>query len=266
MITKVEAIVLRKMDFRESSRILTLFTREYGTMAVIVKGARRWYSKFGSSLEPMSHISAVIYKKESRELQLLTDAELIDGFPGIQQRFESLFLSLSVIELTAMVTRHQEKNEQLFDLLLETLGAMQSATNSLIRLFYFFEVRLIGILGFSPSLSGCAGCSRSLKLLEDDGENIVYFDHDRGNYQCRKCMPLPVPEQETGIGILRLWEHFAESDVKYVIASGSLDEKPQAALDRLLATYIDVHVPDSRGLRAKRMFDMMQSENGSNNS
>jgi DNA repair protein RecO (recombination protein O) len=263
MITKVEAVVLRKMDFRESSRILTLFTREYGTIAAIVKGARSSYRKFGSSLEPMSHISAVIYKKESRELQLLTDAELIEGFPGIQQRFESLFLSLSVIELTAMVTRHQEKNEQLFDLLLETLRAMESATNSLIRLFYFFEVRLIGILGFSPSLSGCAGCSRSLNVLEQGGEMIVYFDLDRGNFQCGKCMPLPVQEQGTQIAVLRLWEHFAESDVKYIIASGSLDEKLQAVIDRLLATYIDVHVPDARALRAKRMFDMMQSENGS---
>jgi DNA repair protein RecO (recombination protein O) len=261
MITKVEAIVLRKMDFRESSKIVTLYTREYGTMGVIVKGARRPHNKFGASLEPMSHISAIVYKKDSRELQVLTEAELIEEFSGIQQRFESLFLSLSVIELTAMVTRHQEKNEQLFDLLLDTLRALQAATKSCIYLFYFFEVHLLGILGFTPRLSGCTGCLRSLSTLEESSENVVYFDYQRGTFQCNICLPLPVSDAGVPIAALRIWEHLAGSDVKQVMKSGELDEHIQATLDRVLTTYIEVHVPDTRELRSKKMFDMMQRMN-----
>ena len=94
MIQKVEAVVLRSMNYQESSKILTIYTRESGTMGVLVKGARRAKSKFGASLEPLAHINAIVYVKESRELQLLTDAELLSSFPKTQEEFDKLFISL----------------------------------------------------------------------------------------------------------------------------------------------------------------------------
>ena len=63
-----DAIVLRSIDYGETSRIVTLFTRERGKIGVMAKGARANRSRFGSTLEPLSHINVVLYYKPGRDL------------------------------------------------------------------------------------------------------------------------------------------------------------------------------------------------------
>ena len=73
MITKSEAIVLKSMDFRDSSKIVTFYTRSFGKLKGIAKGARQMKSKFGAALEPITRVSLVLYKKEHRDLQLISE-------------------------------------------------------------------------------------------------------------------------------------------------------------------------------------------------
>lgn len=70
MIIRTDAVVLRGMDYGETSRILTLFTRRHGIIGAIAKGVRRPGSRFGSTLQPLSVIQAVYYYKAERDLQL----------------------------------------------------------------------------------------------------------------------------------------------------------------------------------------------------
>ena len=77
MIESTDAIVLRAIKYGDTSKIVTLYTRRFGKVAVIAKGARSAKSKFGSALEPMSLIQAVFYRKENREVQLLSQADLL---------------------------------------------------------------------------------------------------------------------------------------------------------------------------------------------
>ena len=71
MIVKTDAIVLKSMRFRETSKIVTFYTRRYGKIAAVAKGARETKNKFGAALEPMTGVNLVFYKKEQRDLQLV---------------------------------------------------------------------------------------------------------------------------------------------------------------------------------------------------
>ncbi|HSP87123.1 MAG TPA: DNA repair protein RecO, partial [Ignavibacteriaceae bacterium] len=65
-IIKTEAVVLSKMDYRDSSNILSLYTKDFGKLSVIHKGARSPKSKKGFIAEPLNHLHIIIYKKDSR--------------------------------------------------------------------------------------------------------------------------------------------------------------------------------------------------------
>lgn len=256
---KVEAVVLRSMNYRESSKILTIFTRELGALGVIVKGARTAKNTFGASLEPLAHIHAIVYRKESRELQLLTETELVNSFPAIQRDFEKLFLSLSMLELTYIVTRHAERNDALFELLVNTLYTIESATNSVVILFYYFEARVVGLLGFQPSINRCASCGKMVSDLTKQGVQNVSFQVDSGSYQCELCLPAYDTVRSVSIETIAVWEQLSRLNVKE-ITNIRWNERIQADLDRIMSRYIEHHQPEMRTLRAKRMFDSIRTE------
>ncbi len=259
MIHKIEAIVLRSMNYLESSKIVTLYSREYGAIGVIVKGARRAKNKFGASLEPLAHINAVIYKKDTRELQLLTDAELISSFPKIQQDFEKLFLSLSILELTYMATRYAEQNDALFNLIIEVLEEIEHATKSSLLLFYYFETQIIRLLGFQPSIESCSSCKKPINELEERGIRRVLFEIDRGTFQCEKCIPVLDTGMSTDLGAVKLWEQLSRLYVKKAAAM-FWNREIQGDLDRIISRYIEHHQPEIRTLRAKQMFESIRPD------
>jgi DNA repair protein RecO (recombination protein O) len=74
MIVKTEAIVLKTMKYRDTSKIVTLFTKNYGKLSAVAKGARDRNLRFGSALDSLSHVQVVLYKKEGADLHLLPNA------------------------------------------------------------------------------------------------------------------------------------------------------------------------------------------------
>ena len=97
MILKTEAIVLRTMKYRETSRIATLYTKEAGKLSVIAKGARDGRSRLAGALQPMNHVAAVIYTRESRELQLLTQCDIIAASRALTDDLDRMAAAMAVV-------------------------------------------------------------------------------------------------------------------------------------------------------------------------
>ena len=103
MIVSTEAVILKTMKYRDTSRIVTLYTRDFGRLSVIAKGARSRNNKFGASLEPLSHVSAVLYKNEHRDLHLLSKCEISTQFRRIPEDLERLSTAMAIIELSPRI-------------------------------------------------------------------------------------------------------------------------------------------------------------------
>ena len=114
-IVKTEAVVLSKMDYRDTSSILSVYTKDYGKISVILKGVRNPKSKKGFVAEPLNHLHIIIYRKDSRELQLLSSADLISHFPRIKEDLDRLKYSLAILELVKNLTPDNEVNTRLFN-------------------------------------------------------------------------------------------------------------------------------------------------------
>ena len=83
-IVKTEAVVLSKINYGDTSSIVSLYTESDGKISAIVKGGRTQKSKLGKIIDPLNHLQIIIYKKNSRDVQLLTSADLVSHFVNIK--------------------------------------------------------------------------------------------------------------------------------------------------------------------------------------
>jgi DNA repair protein RecO (recombination protein O) len=168
-------VVLRTIRLGEADRIITLLTEGRGKVRAVAKGVRKTKSRFGSRLEPISHVALQLY--EGRELDTVTQAETLDHFRPIREDLERVGRATALLEVADQVAQEGEANGALYRMLVGALRAL--AANSSPLLVTGFYWKLLSLEGFHPMLEECAGCG-------NDGP-FVAFDLAEGGVLCRDC-------------------------------------------------------------------------------
>ena len=171
-ILKSEGVVLRRIKYGETSLIATLYTKSSGKISLIAKGARKPKSKFVGSLEPATHSSVIYYHKESREVQVLSEIEIINANIYISENLRKSAVALAIVGLVDSVMSGTESNEELFELLTGTLSALND-TEYDVALLWYFEINLLRLLGFGIDIHNPEGLSSGEKLK---GEPLAMFE------------------------------------------------------------------------------------------
>ena len=155
MIVKTRAVILRETKYRDQSKICSIYTRDFGKMAVIIKGARNPKNKLSGLFSAGNIVDLVLYKKSSRDIQLVSDGNLVFSpmvpAPDIE-RFAVLY---RIIDLVRQTTENGEKSLPLFTLLAETLEQLYRTGVDFRQLYAWFLLRFVSLLGFQPSLQRC---------------------------------------------------------------------------------------------------------------
>ncbi|MDQ3019157.1 MAG: DNA repair protein RecO [Bacteroidota bacterium] len=152
-IVKTDAFVLKSFNYGDTSKIVTLFTKEFGKLNAIVKGARNYKSKLCGTLETMNYISCVIYFKENRELQLISKSEYIKSFQNILADFEKLQTAFKIIEILNKSVIEREINDKIFELLISSYEKLNLTSANSLKSLLRFQIELVKILGLSPDFS-----------------------------------------------------------------------------------------------------------------
>jgi DNA repair protein RecO (recombination protein O) len=186
---KATALVLRTTDWSETSRIATLWTRELGKVRVLAKGGRRLRSSFENALDLLTLCSIVLLRKSSGGLDLLTEAQVIQRFPGLTLHLPALYGAYYVAELLEAGTEENDPHPALFDHAIATLRALGEAGESktAVRpslLVMRFEMQLLEEIGYAPVLAGCAGCGAKVD------EKRLAFSVEAGGVVCARCQTL----------------------------------------------------------------------------
>ncbi len=178
---KTEAVVLTSIDYGESDKIVTFYALDCGKIKGIAKGARNSKKRFVNSLEPFAYVRLGFFKKEKRELVRVDYADLIDSFPGIKKDIEKIAFGSSFLELLNNLVGEEHKNPKAFVLLLRFLNALNDI-GDFKRLMPLYELRLVSILGYRPSLNTCVICKSRV-----DDEKGVSFSIAKGGVICLSC-------------------------------------------------------------------------------
>jgi DNA repair protein RecO (recombination protein O) len=178
------AIVVRGTDWSETSRIATLFTREFGKVRALAKGGRRLKSNFDVAFDLLTVCQVMFIRKAHGGLDLLTEARLEEQFPALRQNLPALYAGYYVAELLADGTQDYDPHPPLFDAAVETLRGLGggSSTASAVSAF---ELVWLQELGYSPRLDACAGCG--LERLNPNGAAL--YSAQAGGVLCPQCGP-----------------------------------------------------------------------------
>ncbi len=242
MIVTTEAVVLKSMKYHETSKIVTLYTRAFGKISVLAKGARDRKNRFGASLEPMSHVVAVLYRKESRELQLLSQCDTVETFPRLTEDLDRMAAGMAAVELVNAATHAEEENAALFGLLVETLRAMNSATKNPMNALYYYEMHLLGIFGFKPNLHSCVQCGRAIDVT-DAGPGNGGVRMSSAGLVCPACSSKGVGFESVSAPAARIFQRLQEvgdgETVTRISMPPNVRREVEVGLRRLLLTHIE---------------------------
>lgn len=164
-----DSIVLRRIDFGETDRIITLFSREHGKIGAIAKGAKKALSRFAGVSEVMTRSNCQLATGKS--LDVVTQSEITESHPGVRNDLIRMAHGLYLVDLIDNATVERHPNPELFDLLAATLEALESVVSPAL-LVRWFEIRLLDDLGYNPDLTNCALCQ--CDLPGDFPEDLVF--------------------------------------------------------------------------------------------
>src|SRR5258705_5843356 len=156
------ALVVRGSDWSESSRIATLWSREFGKLRVLAKGGRRLNSSFETALDLLNVCRIAVIRKSSAGLDLLTEAQVAERFPKLRTHLPALYAAYYVAELLADGTEDYDPHPALFDAALVALRDIGTAGPQVGPRLVAFELTWLRGLGYSPALDACAACGRAV--------------------------------------------------------------------------------------------------------
>ncbi len=158
-----EALVLRGVDFSETSRIVTFLTPHRGRMACMALGARRSKSPLGGVLDTLNRLELVYYWRDGREVQKLGEAALLDGYGGIKSDLDKSLHAAFPLELLYKVAHENEPSEELYAAAVHGFDGLKTWTGDARTYAGWMVLHLLGVAGFAPSLEACCECGRELE-------------------------------------------------------------------------------------------------------
>jgi DNA repair protein RecO (recombination protein O) len=229
---KALALVLRVIDFSETSCVVTLFTREFGKLTGLAKGGRRLKGPFEAALDLLALVRLVFLRKSSDALDLLTEAKLERRFRGHGRDLSSYYAGYYVAELLIELTDDYDAHPALFDIAEQTLVELSRGGPAPL-LILRFELVALDILGYSPVLEVCAECGSEVPL-----QGRVAFGPIQGGVLCARCRPGKTQVVSVNAGTLRVLAKLANRD-NDTWRRLDFDAKTAAELRGLVSRYLN---------------------------
>ncbi len=141
---KTEGIVLKRRNFGEADRIVTVFTLQKGKISVLAKGVRRITSRRAGNVELLNRVSMYLFL--GKGMPILTEAEGLETYQKLKEDLTLSTYAFHIIELIDKMTAEDQENRILYQHLLEVLRKL--STNPRQILIRAFEVKILSDLGF----------------------------------------------------------------------------------------------------------------------
>ena len=230
-----DALILRTVDFSETSRIVTLYTRQFGKIEALAKGGRRLKGPFESSLDLLARNAVTFIPMRGDALDLLTESKLIRRFRVRSSNLAGTLGGFYVAELINSLTAANDPIPPLYDMTVKVLNQLEEGTY-VMRTLIRFEGRLLQLLGHAPSLWNCVGCGT---LVPRAMNTRIAFGMIDGGVLCLDCLPNHRQTIRVTAETLDTWETLMNpldksEEWKHV----SLDPQTLGEIRRLVNQYI----------------------------
>ncbi|WAA10385.1 DNA repair protein RecO [Fervidibacillus albus] len=244
MFQKIEGIVLRSIDYGESNKIITIYSRELGKIGAVARGAKKPKSRLAPVSQPFTYGYFLV--SISSGLGTIQQGEIIETFRGVK---EDLFLTAYasyIVELLDKGTEEREKNPYLFELVYEIMTHMAEGNDPQI-LKNIFEIKILPVLGFRPFVDSCAICGNR--------EGPFSFSIKEGGILCEDCRhldPHRLNVSQPVIKLLRLFYHFDMKRLGEIHVKDSTKAQLESCIFGLYEEYTGLY------LKSRKFIDQLQ--------
>ena len=190
---RTDAIILRRTDFGEADRLLTVFTAEYGKVRLLAKGVRKTVSRKAGHVELFMLTHMLVAR--GRTWDIVSQAEIVEAYRDLRDDLDRTSQAYYLAELVDRFAEEHDPNAPLFELLALALAHL-SHSDDVFMVLRFFELHLLSLTGYQPHLRFCVICQEALEPVENN-----YFSFANGGTLCpnhgqnrpdAEIIPLPV--------------------------------------------------------------------------
>lgn len=248
MIQKCEGIVIRRIDYGENNKIITIYTREWGKIGVMARGANKPKSRLSSVTQLFYYGYFLV--KGSTGLGSLSQGEPISSFRHIREDIISTAYASYIIELLDKATDERKPNPFLFELVYQTLHYINEGYDAEV-LTAIFEMKMLSVLGIPPVLDRCVCCQRT--------EGEFAFSVREGGFICHQCKEKDmyrIPISAQTVKLLRIFYHFDLSRLGNI----SLKEETKKELKLVIESYYDEY--SGLMLKSKKFLQQLHKLDG----
>jgi len=241
-IQTIEAIVVDKLNYSDTSKIVQLFGKTTGKISAIIKGGRGSNAKVGRIIDSFNHVNAIVYFKESRDLQTISDAELLTYHSGIREDISTLAYAGAALELIKTIVPEHQPNTRLFLGLKRILDRFNAADEPPEMLFARFLLFFLEEEGYAINTHHCNACGTT--FTEDGQKGFLY---DTGVI-CNDCIKQGKEVKWISKELFIIFKGLKEG--KTIESSRTSEVK---IVLRLLDKYVRMHIPGFQGLRSLQL-------------
>ena len=248
------AVVSKTMKMSDSSKLVTLITENNGLVKVMAKGARRPQSRYGAALESITLISSIYYFRDSREIQSLSGAEIIEPFENIKDDLKKLSAAFAIVEIAQSLTASEDPGAGTFDILVDSLEGLECGrTKDAEKHLWRFVLRVLSAAGYKPSLDKCVVCGKK------PHERSVFFSLQDGGLVCSCAGSEGKFGFNVSPGALMVMKNLMKGDVGE-LPKLKIDSSQSREIEKITLQFLSYHTGTSRQPRSLSFMRKMEAD------
>jgi len=224
MIKRIEGIIVSEVDYKESSKIINIFSPEVGVIGVLARGTKKIKSNLSGVTSKLTYGYFHIQYKENG-LSTLMEVDVINGFKNIRRSIDKISYASYLLELSSMVYKHGS-DINIYNLLIASLKKIDEGYDYEV-ITNILELKLLDYLGIKPVIDSCVNCGSKV--------DIVTISSYKGGYLCKNCAHDEVIVNIKTIKLLRMF-YYVDIDK---ISKLDISDNIKKELNRFIDDYYD---------------------------
>lgn len=151
-----EAVVLRSINYKDTDKIYTLFTKDRGKISASARGVRKISSRRGGNLDTLNYIKVGITEGDNKKYRIITEVETINPYKDLKSSLSNSVKGFYIAELVYELVDEGQKSIPIFNLLIDSLDKLNTHLNNEVSRINAFEIKLMELLGYELYLDKCA--------------------------------------------------------------------------------------------------------------
>ncbi len=256
-VEKTDAIILKSFKYGDTSKIARCYTRDFGKISIIGKGIRKGKALRSAYFDPLSYLSLLFYHNPKRELQIFSKAEFKKIWHSLRRDVKKLSYGFAVLELVDRSVTGEEPHEELYQLLVDILQYINDSNGRINKVFWFFEIHLLSLLGFRPRLSDCPHCHNELTEGQFSGEYGELLCNDCYDKNI-KCSHFIVKDSVVSHRAIELLKKLKRGNIKD-LEEMKLQPGDRKQVGGFLNNYLKFHLEGIRDLKSLQVLEKIIS-------